>query len=209
MLRRARAGARSIARRADLVVQPTGPGVDDLDPAILLFHELTRAGIPVDRLAMALCRVEELARRYVEKAGYMILPGSILERRAYREAHNRGLSISELKTAAMYAVSMRANYLYGYGIGQSPDTKLAIAWANVAADLWKGFGLIVAVGLWRCKSRRAAIVISLTWLVCLCFSVSSQSAFTSRNVPFSPARAKCCMYHCKMPSENSMTLNKN
>jgi hypothetical protein len=73
----------------------------------------------------------------------------------------------------MYAVSMRANYLYGCGIGQSPDTKLAIAWANVAADLWKGFGLIVAVGLWRSKSRRAAIVISLTWLVCLCFSVSS------------------------------------
>ena len=76
-------------------------------------------------------------------------------------------------TGAMYAVSMRANYLYGCGIGQSADTKLAIAWANVAADLWKGFGLIVAVGLWRAKSRRASIVVSLTWLMCLCFSVSS------------------------------------
>src|SRR6476620_7023972 len=78
-----------------------------------------------------------------------------------------------LATSAMYAVSMRANYLYGYGIGQSADTKIAIAWANVAADLWKGFGVIVAVALWRAKSRRAAIVVSLTWLVCLCFSVSS------------------------------------
>ena len=78
-----------------------------------------------------------------------------------------------LATGAMYAVSMRANYLYGYGIGQSADTKLAIAWANVAADLWKGFGLIVAVGLWRAKSRRAAIVVSITWFVCLCFGVSS------------------------------------
>jgi hypothetical protein len=48
-----------------------------------------------------------------------------------------------------------------------------LAWANVGADLWKGFGLIVAVGLWRAKSRRAAIVISITWFVCLCFSVSS------------------------------------
>jgi chromosome partitioning protein len=38
-----------------------------------------------------------LARRYTEKAGYTVLPGSILERTAYREAHNRGLSISELK----------------------------------------------------------------------------------------------------------------
>jgi hypothetical protein len=78
-----------------------------------------------------------------------------------------------LATCAMYAVSIRANYLYGYGIGQSADTKLAIAWANVGADLWKGFGLIVAVGLWRAKSRRAAIVISTTWFVCFCFSISS------------------------------------
>ena len=78
-----------------------------------------------------------------------------------------------LATSAIFAVSMRANYLYGYGIGQSAETKFAIAWANVAADLWKGFGLIVAAGLWRAKSRRAAIVISLTWLVCLSFSVSS------------------------------------
>ena len=99
---RASRGTLEIARRADLVVQPTGPGVDDLDPAILLFHELSRAGIPADKLVMALCRVaskgeEELARRYIEKAGYTVLPGSILERTAYREAHNRGLSISELK----------------------------------------------------------------------------------------------------------------
>lgn len=99
---RASRGTLEIARRADLVVQPTGPGVDDLDPAILLFHELSRAGIPADRLVMALCRVaskgeEELARRYIEKAGYTVLPGSILERTAYREAHNHGFSISELK----------------------------------------------------------------------------------------------------------------
>ena len=54
---RASRGTLEIARRADLVVQPTGPGVDDLDPAILLFHELSRAGISADKLAMALCRV--------------------------------------------------------------------------------------------------------------------------------------------------------
>jgi chromosome partitioning protein len=98
---RASRGTLEIARRADLVVQPTGPGVDDLDPAILLFHELSRADIPPQKLVTALCRVaskgeEDLARRYVEKAGYAVLPGSIIERTAYREAHNRGLSISEL-----------------------------------------------------------------------------------------------------------------
>jgi hypothetical protein len=83
------------------------------------------------------------------------------------------IAVLAVATAAMYAVSMRANFLYGYGIGQSPDTKLAIAWANVAADLWKGFGLVVAVDLWRAMSRRAAILISLTWFVCFVFSVSS------------------------------------
>jgi chromosome partitioning protein len=92
-------------------VQPTGPGVDDLDPAILLFHELSRAGIPAERLVMALCRVaskseEELARRYVEKAGYVVLPGSIIERTSYREAHNRGLSISELKDLDAHAKAL-------------------------------------------------------------------------------------------------------
>ena len=78
-----------------------------------------------------------------------------------------------LATATMFAVSMRANYLYGYSIGQSPETRFAIAWANVGADLWKGFGLIAVVALWRARSRRAAIAVWLTWLVCLSFSVSS------------------------------------
>ncbi len=81
--------------------------------------------------------------------------------------------VLSLATGTMFVVSIRANYLYGYGIGQSQETKHAIAWANVGADLWKGFGLIVVVSLWRNASRQAAIAVSLTWLVCLSFSVSS------------------------------------
>jgi hypothetical protein len=73
----------------------------------------------------------------------------------------------------MFLISMRANYLYGRGIGQTPETKEAIAWANVGADLWKGFGLIVVAALWRGGRRRAALATSLTWLVCLFFSVTS------------------------------------
>jgi hypothetical protein len=78
-----------------------------------------------------------------------------------------------LATAGIYAVSMRANYLYGASIGQSPETRFAIAWANVAADVWKGFGLVAVVALWRATWRRAALAMCLTWLVCLSFSVSS------------------------------------
>lgn len=76
-------------------------------------------------------------------------------------------------TAGMFLISMRANYLYGRGIGQSPETQEAFAWANVGADVWKAFGLIVVFVLWRARFRRAAIATSFTWLVCLAFSVSS------------------------------------
>lgn len=76
-------------------------------------------------------------------------------------------------TTGMFLISMRANYLYGRGIGQSPETQEAFAWANVGADVWKGFGLIVVFVLWRARFRRAAIATSFTWLVCLAFSVSS------------------------------------
>jgi hypothetical protein len=83
------------------------------------------------------------------------------------------IGVLTLATAGMFLVSMRANYLYGYGIGQTPETQIAIAWANVGADVWKGFGLIVVVALWRRAHRRAALAVSATWLVCLAFSVSS------------------------------------
>jgi hypothetical protein len=76
-------------------------------------------------------------------------------------------------TAGMFLISMRANYLYGRGIGQSPETQETLAWANVGADVWKAFGLIVVTALWRMRWRRAAITTSLTWFVCLSFSVTS------------------------------------
>ncbi len=78
-----------------------------------------------------------------------------------------------IATAGMFLISMRANYLYGRSIGQSPETQEALAWANVGADIWKAFGLIVVVALWRVRWRRAALATTLTWLVCLSFSVSS------------------------------------
>jgi hypothetical protein len=76
-------------------------------------------------------------------------------------------------TAGMFLISMRANYLYGRSIGQSPETQEALAWANVGADIWKAFGLIVVAALWRNRWRRAAVATVLTWCVCLAFSVSS------------------------------------
>ena len=95
-----------IAQRSHLVVQPTGPSADDLRPAILTFHELVKAGVPRDRLVMAICRVlseaeEAATRAYVEAAGYEVLAGAIPERIAYREAQNRGQAITETKLAQL------------------------------------------------------------------------------------------------------------
>src|SRR5262249_3709523 len=85
------------------IVQPSGAGVDDLRPAVLLFHELVEASIPKQRLVIALCRIlsqteEDAARAYVMKAGYDVLPGCIPEKTAYREAHNRGQAVTESRT---------------------------------------------------------------------------------------------------------------
>lgn len=89
-----------IAQHAHLVVQPTGPGLDDLHPGVLLFHELVAQGIPHGRLTFALCRTstkeeESVARDYLNKAQYAVLPGSIPERATYRAAHNGGRAITE------------------------------------------------------------------------------------------------------------------
>jgi chromosome partitioning protein len=90
----------AVARRAHLIVQPTGSTLDDLHPTVLLFHELVDAGIPKSNLVAALCRVlddeeEAAARAYLEEAGYEVLAGSIPESIAYRLAHNRGRSLTE------------------------------------------------------------------------------------------------------------------
>jgi chromosome partitioning protein len=97
-------GTLEIARAATLIVQPSGASIDDLRPTVLLFHELIQAGIPKERLVVALCRIltaaeEERARAYVEAAGYRVLPGCIPERGVYREAHNRGRAVTEATRA--------------------------------------------------------------------------------------------------------------
>jgi len=99
---RASAATLEIAKAATLIVQPTGSSVDDLEPAVMTFHELVRDGISRDILVFALSRVgteaEEIeARSYIKKAGYAVLDGSIQERPAYRQASNVGLSITETR----------------------------------------------------------------------------------------------------------------
>jgi chromosome partitioning protein len=105
---RASEGTRKIAERASLVVQPTNPALDDLGPAVRLFHELVRAGVPTARLAFALNHVltdaeEAAARHYLSEAGYEVLAGFLPSKTSYRDAQNHGRSVTETRYAAMNA----------------------------------------------------------------------------------------------------------
>ncbi|BBU64368.1 ParA family protein [Methylosinus sporium] len=103
---RASEGTQKIAQRAALVVQPTNPALDDLGPAVRLFHELTKAGIPKSRLVFAINHVltdaEEIAaREYLSEAGYEVLKGYLPSKTSYRDAQNHGRSVTETRYDAL------------------------------------------------------------------------------------------------------------
>ena len=102
-----------IAKGADLVIQPSGTGLDDLEPGVILFNDLIKAGIPRAKLAFALNRAgteaeEAQARDYIGQAGYDVLPGCLFERPAYRQAQNDGYAVTETRYAKL---SQRADQL--------------------------------------------------------------------------------------------------
>ncbi len=53
------AGTLRIAQAAALTILLTGLSLDDMQPSVLLAHELAKKGIPKTRIAFALCRVGE------------------------------------------------------------------------------------------------------------------------------------------------------
>lgn len=80
--------------------------------------------------------------------------------------------VLSVATAGMAAVSLRANYLFGYGFGQTPDKAQVFGWANVAADLWKVSGLIVITSLWRAKQKRFALSLMPIWTLCFVWGLA-------------------------------------
>src|SRR5512132_2866274 len=91
-----------IAKASDLVVQPTGASLDDLEPGVLTFHELVKEGISREKLLFALCRMQTEAevrdcRSYLTQARYSILEGFLPERPAYRAVQNVGFAVTEIR----------------------------------------------------------------------------------------------------------------
>jgi len=131
-----------IASVAHLVVQPAGSSFDELQPAMELFYELKASGVPKSRLYIALSRLldpaeEEAARAYVEVADFNLLPGAVVERARYREAHNRGLSLIECPGedlggpaaialgALLTKILQKHRLLHQDGAGLAPDLATA------------------------------------------------------------------------------------
>lgn len=90
-----------IAKTANLVVIPTGQTVDDLHPAVVLAHTLSKKGIPTDRITFALfkttgsSRENAAAREYLTEAGYTVLDGDVPVSTAYGSASDAGRAITE------------------------------------------------------------------------------------------------------------------
>lgn len=90
-----------IARAADLVLLPTGLAIDDLEPQVLLAHELSREPDVAGKLAFVLWRVGDSqaeiadAREYIARAGYQALDGEVPERTGYRRASDKGHAVTE------------------------------------------------------------------------------------------------------------------
>lgn len=89
-----------LAKLSHLIVQPTGGSRDDLVPGEHVFQELVKQGIPSERLAFALSRIDSDAeekgtRLYLESQGYTVLDGCLHNRSGYKVAQNNGRSALE------------------------------------------------------------------------------------------------------------------
>ena len=78
-----------------------------------------------------------------------------------------------LATAAMLAISMRLNYLFGYGLGRTAENALVFGAVSVIADAWKGLGPVFILTLARARRWPTAMAASVVWAACFLYSVSS------------------------------------
>lgn len=102
-------GTRQIAESSDLVLLPTGLALDDLEPSVLLAHELRKTGVGAGRIAFVLSRVGDSeaeldeARAYIAQGGYRCLMTTLPEKTAYRRASDEGRALTETRFASLKA----------------------------------------------------------------------------------------------------------
>ena len=91
-----------MAKASDLVVLPTGYGLDDMEPQVEAAIELEEAGIDPARLVFAFCRAkgseaeDRAARAYLSKARMQVLSPIFPELASIRQGHAEGRAGSEV-----------------------------------------------------------------------------------------------------------------
>lgn len=90
-----------IAKKADLVIQPTGASRADLVPAVKEFNALKKAGITIKKLLFVPFRLStpteaQLIQEYLKKTGYNCSPHYLMEKTSYKQVQNEGKSIAEV-----------------------------------------------------------------------------------------------------------------
>jgi chromosome partitioning protein len=109
---RAKAMALEIAEASDLFIQPTKGVIDDMAPAVRMFHELVKHGIPKSKMVFALhgvlaAKEIEDGVEYLTGAGYEVIKGAMFMQRGYGDAQNFGLTALETKWETLNADAAR------------------------------------------------------------------------------------------------------
>ena len=95
-------GGKAMARASDLVLLPTGYGLDDMEPQVEVAFELEEAGIAPGRLLFVFCRArgsdaeDRAARGYLAKARMSVLAAVFPELASIRQGHAEGRAASEV-----------------------------------------------------------------------------------------------------------------
>jgi len=90
-----------VSKVANLVVIPSGTSLDDLEPSVLLCHELKSKGVSRDKIYILLSKVGssdvELteAKEYLQRSGYNYFENYIPEKTAIRRALDSGRCANE------------------------------------------------------------------------------------------------------------------
>lgn len=95
-------GGLTMAKKSDLVILPTGYGLDDMQPQVETAQDLEVKGINLEKVVFIFCRAngspseDEAARGYLKRAGMPVLENVMPERASIRQAHNNGKAASEV-----------------------------------------------------------------------------------------------------------------
>jgi len=91
-----------LAQAADLILIPSGNGLDDLEPSVTLAMLLvekhgvdpSRILFPLTNMGKSLAEIAD-ARTYLEKAGFQASPGYLSVMTCYGQAHDQGRAVTE------------------------------------------------------------------------------------------------------------------